>query len=305
MKNSIILIISFLLFGAVASAQSQKVIEKEFEKFSTVKVQDNFVVKLVRSERYAVSITVDERIAAHVQAYEKSGVLNLVLDEKGYTKELKKALKQKGAAEPVLEVMVYMPEIKSLVLSDKVVVTHSDELRSENFALTVEDYAKVKQLKVSCATADLDISRNADVIADLNVASKLYLLAANSAKANINQNGGNAFLELEGSSSVDIKSAVQTFEVLASSGASSHISGTASVLTVNASGYSKTDAELLEVTEGQITQTGSSKCHVNVTERMKVNLTGGSMLTFKRMPIVEVDRIINSTLIKADDPKRK
>ena len=77
------------------------------------------------------------------------------------------------------------------------------------------------------------------------------------------------------------------------------------MLTVNASGLSRTDAELLEVKEGQMTQTGSSKCHVNVTEKMKVNLTGGCMLTFKRAPSIEVERIVNSTLIKADDPKRK
>jgi hypothetical protein len=70
-------------------------------------------------------------------------------------------------------------------------------------------------------------------------------------------------------------------------------------------GMSRTDAELLEVKEGQITQTGSSKCHVNVTDKMKVNLTGGCMLTFKRTPVIEVERIVGSTLIKADDPKRK
>ena len=38
---------------------------------------------------------------------------------------------------------------------------------------------------------------------------------------------------------------------------------------------------------------------------MRVNLTGGCMLTFKRTPRIEVERIVNSTLIKADDPKRK
>ena len=77
------------------------------------------------------------------------------------------------------------------------------------------------------------------------------------------------------------------------------------MLTVEASGYSRTDAELLDASEGLITQSGSSKCHVNISDKMKVNLTGGSMLTFKRTPSIEVDRIVNSTLIKADDPKRK
>lgn len=301
----IICVISCLLLGVMASAQPQKVIEKEFEKFSTVNVQDKFVVRLIRSDKYSVRINVDERIAAHVQAYEKNGVLYLVLNEKGYTKELKKELKAKGAAQPVLEAMIYMPEINSLIFSDNVTVAYSDELKSEKFTLTASDNAKVQHLRVTCASADLNVSRSAEVSAEMYVASSLYLKAVNSAKASIVQNGGNVFLEQEGSSLVDLKATVQSVEVLASYGSESHISGTASMLTVDASGYSRTDAELLDVTEGLITQAGSSKCHVNVSDKMKVNLTGGSMLTFKRTPTIEVDRILNSSLLKADDPKRK
>ena len=77
------------------------------------------------------------------------------------------------------------------------------------------------------------------------------------------------------------------------------------MLDVESAGSSLIDAEALEVKEGNFVQSGSSKCHVNVEERMKVNLTGGCMLTFKRKPSIEVERIVNSTLIKADDPKRK
>ena len=305
MKRMIICLISCLLFGVMASAQPQNVIEKEFEKFSTVNVQDKFVVRLIRSDKYSVRINVDERIAAHVQAYEKNGVLYLVLNEKGYTKELKKELKQKGAAQPVLEAMIYMPEINSLIFSDNVSVAYSDELKSEKFTLTASDNAKVQHLRVTCSTADMNVSRSAEVSAEMYVASRLYIKSLNSAKVSIVQNGGNAFIEQDGSSLIDFKATVQSLEVLASSGAESRISGTASMLTVDASGYSRTDAELLDVAEGMITQTGSSKCHVNVSDKMKVNLTGGSMLTFKRTPTIEVDRILNSSLLKADDPKRK
>ena len=48
-----------------------------------------------------------------------------------------------------------------------------------------------------------------------------------------------------------------------------------------------------------------AKCHVNIMENLKVNLTGGSMLTFKRKPVFEVERILNSSLLTADDEKRK
>ena len=65
------------------------------------------------------------------------------------------------------------------------------------------------------------------------------------------------------------------------------------------------DAEILESKDGDVVLSGSAKCHVNVTDHLKVNLVGGSMLTFKRNPVFEIDRVVNSTLIKADDVKRK
>ena len=305
MKRAIVFIISCLLFGAVASAQSPKVIEKDFEKFSTVKVQDDFVVKLVNGGRYSVQVNVDERIAAHVQSYVKNETLFLILDEKGFTKELKKELNKKGAAKPILEATVYMPELKSLILTDNSKLVNSEALTSENFTLTATDNAKIHQLKVSCATADISVSRSAELSAELNVASKLYFSSLNSAKANLTQNGGNTFIEMDGSSSVNMKATVQSFDIIADSGAEANISGTASLLSVNASGHSKVDVELLEAMEGQFTQTGSSKCYSNVSNKMKVNLTGGATLTYKRTPAIEVDRIIGSTFIKADDPKRK
>lgn len=305
MKRSLVFIISCLLFGVMAVAQPQKVIEKTFERFSTVKVQDKFVVRLINSDRFAVRVNVDERIASHVQAYEKNGTLYLVLDEKGYTKELKKELKKKGAPQPMLEAEIYMPEINSLIFTDKVMVAYSDFLRSNDFTLTATDNVKIQQLKVACTTASIDVSRSATVSADMDVANTLYLAANNSSTVSIAQRGGMAVLDLGGSTYVDMKAAVQSVDVKASSGAESHISGSSSTLTVDASGYSRTDAELLEVSEGYMTQSGSSKCHVNVYDKMKVNLTGGAMLTFKRTPEIEVERIYNSTLIKADDPKRK
>lgn len=305
MKRSIVFIIATLLFGAVASAQSQKVIEKDFEKFSTVKVEDKFSVRLVSSDKYAVRINVDERIAAHVQAYEKNGTLYLILDEKGYTKELKKQLKQKGAIEPTVDVEVYMPEIKSLIMSDKAHLVHSDAIMSENFTLTASDNAKIKHLNITCATAEIDLSKNVEFAAEMKVSSKLYLTAKNSVKASLWQSGGNTMLDLSNSAYVDMKAEVQTIEINASSGAESHVAGTASMLMVNATGLSRTDTELLDTKDAEIVMNSSSKCHVNVTDKIKVNLTGGAMLTFKRNPMIEVDRILNSSLLKADDPRRK
>jgi hypothetical protein len=112
------------------------------------------------------------------------------------------------------------------------------------------------------------------------------------------------FIEQSNSAYVDLRATVTTIEVDASGGSESHLSGTASLLKVTGTGVSRVDAELLESLDGEVMLTGA-KCHVNIMENLKVNLTGGSMLTFKRKPVFEVERILNSSLLTADDEKRK
>lgn len=305
MKKTFTLMLALVLAGITAFAQPLLVQDKDFEKFYTLNVESDFIVKLVKSDAFAVKLTTDERIAAHVQAFVKNGTLYLILDEKGYTPELKKQLRQKGAADPVLQAEVYMPTLNSLVMNGKSQLVHCDSFYNENFTATISGNAVAAQLNVGCSTAELNVSKSAKLTASLAVESKVYLNASNSATISLTQNGGNAFLKLGGSSLVDMRAEAQSVEVEASSSAESHVSGVASMLKVTAVGLSRTDAELLETKDGDVTLSGSAKCHVNVTDNLKVNLTGGSMLTFKRKPSIEVDRIVNSTLIKADDPKRK
>lgn len=297
--------LAVLFLGTVAFAQPLKVHEKNFDKFSRVSVEDNFVLRFYKSDSYSVKLKTDERIADHVQAYVKNATLYLILNEKDYSSELKKELRQKGAAAPVLEAEVYMPTLNSLIIKDKAVLMHSDVFYSETFTMTASDHCLVSQLNLECSTVEFNVSKNAQLTANVTVASKLYLNTSNSTQVSLTQNGGNTFISHAGSSYVDFKANVNSLEVEGTSGSESHISGNATLLTTTGSGSTRIDAELLDVPEGNALLSGSAKCHVNVSDKLKVNLTGGSMLTFKRSPVFEIDRIVNSTLIKADDEKRK
>ncbi len=198
-----------------------------------------------------------------------------------------------------------MPTLSAMVLNDKAVLSHCDRFHASTFALTVSDNAKVAQFRLDCSTAELDFAKSAWASVEVNSSEKLYVHALNSSDVTLLQNGGVVFVDASGSSSVKVKGSMAEADVYAANSSEVTMMGTASVLKVKAAGVSRTDAEQLEAREGDIEQTGASKCHVNVTDHLKVSLTGGSMLTFKRKPAIEVDRIVGSTLIKADDPKRK
>lgn len=305
MKKSILATLAAILVSVSAFAQPLVVQDKNFEKFTKISVEDNFVLKFINSNRYSVTLKTDDRIAAHVQAYVKNSTLYLILDEKGYSPELKKELRKKGAAAPVLEALVYMPTVNSVVLKDKAVLATCDRFDTETFTMTVSDNALVSYFDVSCSTGELNVSKNAQVSGTVSVASKMYVNASNSAQVSLTQNGGNALVSQANSVYIDFKGTLNTIQVESAGGSESHLSGTSSLLKVTAAGLSRVDAELLESKDGDVILSGSAKCHVNVTDHLKVNLVGGSMLTFTRNPAFEIDRVVNSTLIKADDVKRK
>jgi hypothetical protein len=305
MKKLILAVMTALLFGVSAFAQPLLVQEKNYEKFDKISVEDNFVLRFIKAGTYAVTLKTDERIAAHVQAYVKNSTLYLVLDEKGFSSDLKKELRKKGAAAPVLEADIYMPSVSAVVLKGKSVLASCDRFETETFTMTLTDNALVSYVDIACSTGEINVSKNAQVTGTAAVTSKMYLNISNSAQASFTQNGGNAFVSQSNSAYIDYKANLNMIEIEATGGSESHISGTSSHLKVTGAGLSRVDAELLESKDGDVFLNGSTKCHVNVTDHLKVNLTGGSMLTFKRNPSFEIDRIVNSTLIKADDVKRK
>ena len=305
MKKLILAVVTALLFGASAFAQPLLVQEKNYEKFDKISVDDNFVLRFIKAGTYAVTLKTDERIAAHVQAYVKNSTLYLVLDEKGFSSDLKKELRKKGAAAPVLEADIYMPSVNAVVMKGKSVLASCDRFETETFTMTLTDNALVSYVDIACSTGEINVSKNAQVTGTAAVTSKMYLNISNSAQASFTQNGGNAFVSQSNSAYIDYKANLNMIEIEATGGSESHISGTSSHLKVTGAGLSRVDAELLESKDGDVFLNGSTKCHVNVTDHLKVNLTGGSMLTFKRNPSFEIDRIVNSTLIKADDVKRK
>ena len=305
MKRIYVSLLLAFVAAVTLSAQQTVVQNKELDSFSSVSVGGKFAFRLKSAPTYSVRIVSDERIADYVRPTVKNGTFTIVLDEKKYPAELKKALKAKGAVEPFLEVEIYAPDVKSLEVKEKAVLLDADDMKVDNFSLRTAGGAKVTRIQVDCVSADLKFEGSSQSNVTVDVDTKLNISTENSSVSNVLQRGGNSIVKTKGSSVLNLKVEVVDVDIESAGGSSIYLSGLASMLDVEAQNGSLIDAEALEVKEGNFIQSGSSKCHVNVEDRMKVNLTGGCMLTFKRKPSIEVDRIVNSTLIKADDPKRK
>ena len=293
-----------LLF--IANAQKPVVHILEYESFTNVKVSDNFIVKLVSSDKYMVRTTVDGRLENYVKAYVLNGTLYITLERKSFPSDLKKALRVKGAPAPVMEVEISFPSIEALELEGNAILHRSDVLYSDTFKLMVNDKARVDKIYLDCNTAEVILAKNAYADVESRAAELLYVITSNASKAVVKQAGKEIKIDAAGTSNVTAIAEVDHINILSSSMASVALSpGMADSMTVSAIGSSKIDAEALSVSKASMVQSGTSKCYVNVKDTLKVNLSGNTLLTFKEKPYIDVDRIVGSTLIKADDPKRR
>ncbi len=301
-----------LCVSAATAVYAQKDIYKgmiqevEYESFTSVNVSDDFIVKLALSDKFKTRIISDKRLEPYVKAYVQNGTLYIDLDRKNFTPELKKSLRAKGSPAPVLEAEISFPAIKSLSMKDNTILHKSDIIYSDAFTLNLDDKARVDKLYLDCKTAELNLSRASYADVEAAVDDKIFISTGNSSKVVVNQVGKGMKIDASGSSMVDAIIQVESIEIETSGTSFAKlISGKAESIKVNATGASKVDAESVAIPTGDMVQEGASRCYMNVTDTMKVNITGNTMLTFKNKPYIDVERIVGSTLIKADDPKRK
>ncbi len=305
-----LLLVLALCVSAVSFAQESvkkgMVHEVEYDSFTAVNVSDDFIVTLGVSDRFYSRIVSDERLEKYVKAYVRNGTLYVTLDRKNIPSELKKSLRAKGNPVPVLEAEISFPAIKSLELSENVIMHKSDVIYSDAFTLTLNDKARVDKIHIDCKTAELKLSKSsyADVVVVAD--AELFVSTSNTAKAVVKLEGKGLKIDASGSSMVDAVVNVKDVEISAAgTSATKLVSGTANEVEVKASGSSKVDMESVAIAKGYVVLEGMSKCYSDITDDLKVNLTGNSQLTFKSKPEINVERIVGSTLIKADDPKRK
>ena len=112
MKRIYVSLLLAFVAAVTLSAQQTVVQNKELDSFSSVSVGGKFAFRLKSAPTYSVRIVSDERIADYVRPTVKNGTFTIVLDEKKYPAELKKALK--ANTEFVFDVILFVKTLRNL-----------------------------------------------------------------------------------------------------------------------------------------------------------------------------------------------
>lgn len=306
MRKFVLTAILSIVASFASNAQKTVFTERAVGTFTGVCVSDDFVVNLKTSDNCVFKTNVDERLDSYVSAYVNDGVLYLALDRKQLPADLKKALRSSQVKNPVVEAEVSIPEFKSLEINGNALIKGAGSIETDSFVLTVAEKAVVENLKIVCRCADVKISRNADVNVGINASSRLSLQTSGTSKTSLEFAGDSLFISSSGSSSVG--AVVDASRIAVSNSGMSNVrilSGKVGGLDVIASGSSKLDAGEVVVPSAYMVQSGSSKSLVNVSDTLKVNLVGSSVLEFRNDPYINLERIVSSTLIRSSETSSK
>lgn len=327
-----LLIYRFLLLGCLVCAaglvwtevpaQAQETYTTQLEErrlpvkeFSSVSVSDDFDVTLAKGA-YGVRITTDKVLAPYVQVYVRSKTLYVTYDEKSVPKDVKKMFKGRKAPDPVFRVVVFLPELNGIYLSENAVLTASDDFIGSHFEMELADKAVVKSLTLRASEINVHLKKNSQATMTLSADKKMNLNVENNANLKVSGNAElvsvvssnsasvtlaghckRAVFTAAGSSKVTVsEQAQESVEAHLAGSAELQLSGEAPVLLIRAEKNAELEANSLKVKKVDAQMSGSSKAEVNVSEDIDATLTGGSELYFTGTPQFRIGKIVKSTL---------
>lgn len=308
-----------LLFAFSAAAQNPatgQLEEKEIplSEFNALNVEDDFEVTVCQGA-YGIRLTVDTDLAPYIEKYVKAKTLYISYDEKSVPKDVKKLYKGKGAQIPVFRVVVYVPTLESITLSDNVSLTGTDPFLSGKFELELKDKAQVKMLNVSAQTAKIAMRRNTQAVLNLTTergievaaegnanlkltmdAKELVVKASNSAVVAASGKARNVNIDSGSSSQLNLSTQSDRVDINAEGSSKLILAGEGAEMKLKASRSANLEAVNFRCQTLDADLSGSAVANVDVVREIKVCLVGGSALYYSGTPSFRIEKIVKSTL---------
>lgn len=277
----------------------------DFKAFSGINVTDGFNVVIRGGMGYSVAFDIDSRLQDYCHATLRGSTLNLEVDEKSFPKELKSQLR-KSDGKISLNAVVTIPsdaEINSINVEDEATLDISSNINMKGkMSITLSDNAKVFGLNVSDAS-QVSIVTSKKAQFDGNVNSKeLTVKTSNSSNVHVDAKCSIVEIDAGGSSNVVISGSSDEAAVTASNSAKVNLGGSVDKLKVNGKGNSEVDAASLKLDEA-IIELNSSDCYVAAENSLSVSIQNNSKLVFDGNPVINIVKVLNSSIIRASDAK--
>lgn len=302
---SVISIAAAISLSASAATTIQRT--EQFSSIGGISVPCDFKVVLQHGASPKVELNVDARVADYCRAYLQGSNVVIELDTKNYPKELKNQLRQKNAEALVLEATVSVPadgQFNSISLKSNANLVATSTLRlQQKLSIDTRDNSVVKLMNVSATSIKVK-AENKSTVELTATASNINVSAENNAVLNLKLSGKNAEIESSGSSTLTVDARVDNMTVKPAGQSKYTLTGSSEKMSIIGKGNSYVDAHSFTALDADVDMS-NCECLVNPSKTLKIKLESGASLVFDGSPVIEINKIKKSSVIRAVDYRDK
>ena len=306
-----------LALGAAASAQTLERVN-EYAELTGINVMDGpFEVSLVPSAKCSVKLITDAAIAEFVTTTLRDKTVYISYDSKSVPKDVKKLYKGRKNPDPVLQVIIYAPEIQELTLSDKCTFTAAEQIIASRFDLNLVENASVKSLRLKADNVGLSLKKKSSAEIELIVPGSLTVSTEGSSNVRVNGVFGDVAVLSAGSSTVSIEGDCEELNVKSEGSSQVNVntktgrafvdvnntsktalSGSAAELAITGRNNATADVRNLDIDAVSVTLNNAT-AHLGAKKQLTLELTGGAEAFYDGDPKFIIKKIVKSTLAPA------
>jgi hypothetical protein len=287
----------------LAPAQTKQT-SHDFSAFDALEVDYDFNVRVVESNKYSISMNIENALKDYVQAYVKNHTLYIMLDEKKLPSDLRRQYRGRRSSSPVLDATVYLPEaLTSVKMTGSSSLVIEKDVECRDFVLDLAENARVTKLVVDASSVSVTMAGKS--AADIVVYSdNIKLNVAGSAKLEIEQDSQKLEVVAGGTAQIDVEG--ETLDAVLTTAGSSKtmLRGKTNSLSVNGSGTSQVDALNFKASDCTARLSNSSKLYEAATEALHIDLSGNSTLIFDGDPVIDIINVKSSTIQRYSNTRR-
>lgn len=295
-KIAFIATLTFLLFSAVNADAQIRQDDYDLKEFTSIVVGADFEVTVEEDNEYKASVTIDRQFKDCLVCSVSGNVLNINLDEKKLTKDVKKFIKSIGTDKPAFSAVVYVPgDLKEITLKDQAVLNCTKELGGESVRVNVTDNAVLKAASVKSQFANIvtDKKGKASLIA---VSDGVTVSSTGTSALTLTQSCRNSDITVSGFSNVVLDGEVDNITINAKGTCKAEIKGKALSANYNINGGCSINAHELESEDAVVKISGLSTLSESASKTLSLDLQGGASLTYDKQPSISIVGIKLSTV---------
>ncbi|MFC1899551.1 GIN domain-containing protein [Chloroflexota bacterium] len=249
-----------------------------FNAYYLAYLRELFIFKIIHTDSYGVSVTMDDNMFDHIQVTKDGETLKI-----GITSKIA-LITIADFRTTAREIVIRMPELTGLDISgaSKGIVYGFET--SEEMEIDVSGASELSFRDLATGDIDIDASGASFIqmtgsvqgmVVDISGASRIEL---------VKLSADDAELSLSGASHIEGNLNADNIDFDLSGASTALLNGSSGDIRIDASGASRVDLPDLTVNNSDVSLTGASSASINIDGKLDMSLSGASLLNYAGTP---------------------